>query len=405
MAEQKKDMKIGILIVNLTPYGAEIAAIRLGEGLKERGVDVRILVTDAPPPMKVENVPVIPILHGDNLNLFQEFLYAPLQYIFLRRLLKKEKMDVIISFMERANIFNLTLPGNHLRILTVHNYLKRSFKESGVLRRIFNKIFYTLFIKRADRVLCVSRASMDDFLNTFPIESSKLGVIYNPCNVEQLLSLVSEPIEDSYRKLFEGNVIINAGRFKKQKGQWYLIRAFKKVLDNIPDVRLIFLGDGKLQGYAETLANELGIKDKVHFLGYQKNPLKFMSRATVFAFPSLWEGYPVALVEALICKVPIVSADCKSGPRELLAPSTDFSYTATGIEQGEYGILTPPFDGKFKGADDALTEQESMLAEALIMALRDNSLRQHYKQVGYQRANDFRTDRIIEKWMDILKNL
>ena len=78
-------MKIGILIAGLVPYGAERAAIRLAQGMKEMGIDVSILVTDAPPLIRVENVPVIPMLHGEKLNLFQEFLYAPLQYIRLRR--------------------------------------------------------------------------------------------------------------------------------------------------------------------------------------------------------------------------------------------------------------------------------------------------------------------------------
>jgi len=398
-------MKIGILIASLTPYGAEIAAIRLGEGLKERGMHVSILVTDAPPPMRVENVPVIPILHGGNLNLFQEFLYAPVQYIRLHRLIKKEKIDILISFMERANIFNLTLPGKHRRILTVHIYLKREFKESGIWRRISTTIFYTLFLHRADRLLCVSRASVADFLNMFPIKSDKLGVMRNPCDIEHLLSLAHEPIEAHYRKLFERKVIIHVGQFRKQKGQWYLIRAFKKILETMPDIRLVFLGDGELQSYAETLVNDLGIKDKVYFLGYQMNPLKFMSRATVFAFPSLWEGYPVALVEALICKVPIISADCKSGPRELLAPDTDFSHVAKGIERGQFGILIPPFDGEFKDANAPLTKQELMLAEALLMLLQDDSLQEHYKRLGHQRAEVFGTDHVVEEWMNIFKNL
>jgi glycosyltransferase involved in cell wall biosynthesis len=398
-------MKIGIMIASLVPYGAERAALRLAQGLKERGADVTILVTDTPTSVQTGDVPIIPILHGGELNLAEKLLYAPLQYIRLHQTIKKEKFDVLISFMERANIFNLTLPGKHKKILTVHIYLKREFKESGICRRILTTIFYTLFLRRADRLLCVSKVSAADFRDMFPIKSDKLGVMRNPCDIEQLLSLAQEPIEPKYQKLFDGNVIINVGCFRKQKGQWYLIRAFKKLLETIPDVRLVFLGDGEFQSYAEALVNDLKIKDRVHFLGYQTNPLKFMSKATVFAFPSLWEGYPVALVEALICRVPIISADCKSGPRELLAPETDFSRTAQGIEKVEYGILIPPFDGEFKNANSPLTKEESMLAEALLTLLQDSALRHHYKHVGYQRADAFKTDRVVEEWMDIFGSL
>jgi glycosyltransferase involved in cell wall biosynthesis len=398
-------MKIGILIATLVPYGAEKAALRLSQGLKDRGVDVTILVTDTPTSVQSGDIPIIPMLHGGELNLAEKLFYAPLQYIRLHRTIKKEQFDVLISFMERANIFNLALPGGQKRIITIHSFLKRSLKERPIINRVSAKLFYTFFVNRADLTICVSRALMDDFLNTFPIKSDKLKVIYNPCDIEQMLSLSQEPIEAQYHKLFEGNVIIHVGRFSKDKGQWYLIRAFKKILNTIPDVRLVFLGDGELRGYTEKLTNDLGIVDKVHFLGFQQNPFKFMSRATVFSFPSLWEGFPVALVEALICKAAVVAADCKSGPRELLAPDTDFSRTAQGIEKAEYGILIPPFDGNFKDANSPLTKEESMLAEALLTLLQDSSLRRHYKEVGYRRVDAFRSDRIIDKWMDLLKNV
>lgn len=397
-------MNIGILIAALVPYGAEKAATRLAQGLKERGADVTILVTDTQTSVQSGDVPIIPILHGSELNLAEKLFYAPLQYIRLHRIIKKEQFDVLISFMERANIFNLALPGRQKRIITIHSFLKRSLQERHIIQRLPAKLFYTFFINRADLTICVSKVMMDDFLNTFPAKPDKLKVIYNPCDIEQMLSLAQEPIDARYHKLFEGNVIIHVGRFSKDKGQWYLIRAFKKILNTIPDVSLVFLGDGELRGYAEKLAYDLGIADKVHFLGLQKNPFKFMSRATVFSFPSLWEGFPVALVEALICRAAVIAADCKSGPRELLAPDTDFSQIAQGIEKAEYGILIPPFDGELKDAYSPPTKEESMLAEALLTLLQDSSLRQHYKQVSFRRVDAFRNDRIIDEWMNLLKN-
>ena len=203
--EQNKDMKIGILIAGLAPYGAQKAAIRLGEGFKKRGIDVTIIVTDAPPPMRVKSVPVVSVLHGSGLNSFQKFLYAPLQHIRLRRLIKKEKFDIVISFMERANIFNLTLPGSQRRILTVHTFVERSFKERSIVVRLSTKILYALFLHRAEQILCVSKVLMDDFPNTFPVKSNKLAVMYNPYDIEQIQSLAQKPIEAQFRKLFSDN--------------------------------------------------------------------------------------------------------------------------------------------------------------------------------------------------------
>ena len=400
-------MKIGILIAELVPYGAERIAIRLAQGLKKHGVGVTILLTDRSQSMEVKDISVIPMLHGSGgLSLIQKLLYAPLQYIRLYRAIKKEKIDILISFMERANIFSVILKGKFRRIPTIHDFLSRSLKERpSLFHKLAPHVFYRLFKKRPDLWVCVSKAASTDFAKTFNIDPDRVKTMYNPLDLDRATSLAREPLEDKYRDLLKGNSILHVGRIDKQKGHWYLLRAFSRVLETLPDAKLILLGDGELRDYAESLANDLGIKEKVHFLGIHDNPFKFMLRASVFVLNSLWEGLPTVLVEALSCKAAIVAADCKSGPRELLAPDTDFSRTAQRVEQSEYGILIPPFDGEFKDADAPLTKEESMLAEALLLLLQDNSLRERYKQVSCQRIDAFRTERIIEEWMDVFKNL
>jgi len=73
---------------------------------------------------------------------------------------------------------------------------------------------------------------------------------------------------------------------------------------------------------------------------------------------SSWEGFPNVLIEALACEIPIISTDCKSGPREILAPETDFNYQTSKPEFGKYGILMPVFDNKFKNTSEPLDERE-----------------------------------------------
>jgi len=397
-------MKIAILIATLKPYGAERAAVRLAEGFSKHGIDVTLFLIDCKSEMEL-TIPVISILHGGKLNLFTEFLFAPLQYLRLRAAIKKEKVDVVISFMERANIFNLLIPGNHRRIISIRTFLSGGFKTNGILRTIPTRLFYKLLLKRADLIGCVSRAAVDDFMEMFPVDPNKIAVFTNPRDLDEITAGSQEPLKDEHRDLLAGNSIIHVGRFTRDKGQWYLIRAMPKILESVPDAKLILLGEGLLGDYLEKLVAELGLKGKVHFLGFQENPFKFMSRAAVFACSSTREGLPGALVEALICKVAIVSADCKSGPRELLAPGSDISTVASGIELAEYGILIPPFDGKFKDADTPLTAEESTMAEALVMSLQDDGLRQRYKQAGSARTAAFKTDRIIEHWLSVLAKL
>ena len=121
---------------------------------------------------------------------------------------------------------------------------------------------------------------------------------------------------------------------------------------------------------------------KIIFLGFNNNPFKFVSRSNCFVLSSDVEGFPNVLIEALACGRPVISTDCSSGPRELLAPATDLHHRAINtFEIGEYGILTP--------VKDVIS-----LANAMKKMMDDGSLRMSFESKAAKRAEQFDVDEI-----------
>lgn len=119
-------------------------------------------------------------------------------------------------------------------------------------------------------------------------------------------------------------MILAAGRLVVQKGFATLIAALQHWPDG-PAPRLILLGQGPLEGALRAQIAQAGLAERVDLAGHVGDVLPYMARADLFVMPSLWEGFPLTLIEALGCGCPVVVSDCPGGLRDLFgteAPGT-----------------------------------------------------------------------------------
>jgi len=412
--------KVMFIIPHLGSGGAERVVANLCNGLADyerivlifeniikHNVDARIISMNSPATQ----------------SLLEKLLNFPVRYLKIRKLKEEMNPDFVVSLLEPANLFNvLTKISNQKTVLSFRSNYTATLQEDpffgeGITRSIL-KIFYTLALKtiynRADLLVAISKGVAEDLIKNYGINSNKVKVIYNPYPIEEIRESAKEPL-GSYEEIFKHPVLITAGRLTKPKGQWYLLRVFKALKEKHKDLKLVILGEGELKDYLVKLSEELGLKTyvwgkdelsesfDVYFLGFQENPFKFMARSKLFVFPSLWEGFGNVLVEAMACGVPVVSSDCRSGPREILAPNTDFNYKTQKPEFAEYGVLMPVFEVKYKSAEEPLGEREIMWVETIDKLLEDESLRKNYSEKAKQRAENFRIEKIVQEWKEILK--
>lgn len=304
-----------------------------------------------------------------NNNFLFKIFYFFVAVSRFRKIVKKEKPDFVVSFVRPANIINV-LSGAKA-VLRVDSFLS---SLPGFWYKILVKIFYS----RAFRIVCVSNASAGDLALNFGVKKEKIKVIYNPLNLDEINKKSLEPLEKQHLKIFENPVIINVGRLDKWKNQELLVKILPKIKEKIPRAQLVILGKGYMENDLKKEAKNLGVEGSVHFLGWQDNPYKFLARSKVFASSSLREGLPFGILEALSCGLPVVSADCDSGPKEILQPLS-----------GKFGIVTPPIKSDEKG---------EKIKEAIISILSDQKIALDFSKAGQARAKDFDIKNIIKQW-------
>lgn len=318
-------------------------------------------------------------------------------------MLKGKGSKTVVSFLDIPNLINIFLKSEKT-ILSVRNFKS---KRVGGLYGKLHKIIINLFYNKSDCIVAVSKGVKNDLVKKFGINEDKIKVIYNPCDIEKIKKSSKEKLSNSFSSSIFRNqdpIVANVGSLRNQKGQWHLIRSFSQVRNKIPEAKLILIGQGRLKNHLKNLTKKLNLEQNVFFLGFQDNPFKFLSRSDLFVLSSLWEGLPNVILESMACELPIVSTDCRSGPREILAPDTDYKKEIRDeIEYAKHGILTPVPDGTKYESDQPLTKEEKLLAKSIIQVLGNKNLKSKYVSQSKKRVKDFQPEKIAKQWVNLIK--
>jgi len=229
-----------------------------------------------------------------------------------------------------------------------------------------------LFSLWTEKIICVSEATRDGLLETSHISPDKLVLIEEGYKREECLNKPEE-----LARWIQGNFVFgNIGSFIPTKRHEVLIRAFRKVSKNFAKVKLVIIGEGEGSEELYSLVERLGINNKVKFVGEVENTHCYYPLFDVFVFPSVSEGFPGVLVEALLHRLPVICADVR--------PMSDY------ITHEKNGILFQPDD-----VDELADWMEYSIRNTERMSLLGNR--------GYQTAREkFDYEKQLEKLFNVL---
>ena len=221
---------------------------------------------------------------------------------------------------------NFLLRGEHL---PGHRWLLRP-------KRAAHRLLYRFGAGIVDGIIAVSDETAASFRRSVGNVVGRITVVCNAVDVERYPARVDR--EAMRRRLGlapEEHAMTMVGTFKRQKGHRHLIEAATQVVPRFPHVRILLVGDGELAGEVWGQVEAAGIADRVLFLGSRRDVPEILAASDSFVLPSLWEGLPVALVEAMASRLPVI-ATAVSGTRQVMV-------------DGRTGWMVPP------GDPDALT--------------------------------------------------
>lgn len=317
----------------------------------------------------------------------------------LTKLKKKNRYKACISLLDSANVANI-LTGNRYCKVVITAILNMTESSSIKVYKYIVFPLIKLFYNRADSIVAQNNAIMEDMIHNFHIRKELFTIIYNGIDVQSIEKICKKSVPKPDQKWFSRErTVVTAGRLTYAKGQWHLIRAFTKVLKEIPSAKLVIFGIGELKGYLERLIRDYGIEESVYIKGFDKELDKYIANSAIFAFPSMVEGMPTALLEAMACETSLVITDFKSGAREILDCNLD--ETVDDMLKTEYGLLTPVCSGIYHEATETLEKGEEILAEAIILLLKDDDLRREYEEKGKRRSMDFDMKNLVQQWLAV----
>jgi len=277
--------------------------------------------------------------------------------------LKRNNVDICIGFMTTSNVL-ATLASKKCRIPVIISERNNPYMEDQKLSSLWKWM----------------RKRVYPLANKIIVQTEKIKSYYEGQISEQKLHIIPNPINPDFKDTPIGtkeNIILNVGRLTDQKAQGVLIQAFSNVKPN--GWKLHIVGEGPNRVKLEKLINELNMQDHIKLLGRSNAIASHYQQSKIFAFTSIYEGFPNALMEAMYFGLACISTNCPTGPSEL-------------IENNKNGYLIP-------------VDSPSQLKDKLNLLMSNDTQCATMGNAARASMHRFNIETIANEWTILFKNI
>ena len=199
------------------------------------------------------------------------------------------------------------------KLLKIKIIVRSNTSPFGWSKNFIKKILYRFIYSLADEIIVNSLEFKKEMKNRFNLNSKS---IYNPLNVSKIKKLSKTNIKFKFFTKHSLN-IINVARLNEQKDQISLLKSINHLKNKIK-IRLLIIGSGEEKKLIKKFIIKKNLTKIVKILPFKKNPFPYILKSDLFVLSSKYEGLPNILLETIVLKIPILSSDCSTGPKEIL---------------------------------------------------------------------------------------
>jgi glycosyltransferase involved in cell wall biosynthesis len=361
-------MRLTLVIASLTRGGAERVMSILAGAWVRQGHQVTLLTFDHG---EEPAYPLDPAVNRQSLGLlahsnnFLQGIWRNFGRILtLRHAIRDSRPDIVLSFLDTTNVLTLLATRGLSVPMIISERTDPALYDIGTMWDLLRRFVYPL----ADVLVCPTEASLKKFQAIVEVSGF---AIPNPVAITP-----APPVAPALQKEpSAGRVLIAMGRLVPQKGFDLLLEAFAKIAGRHREWTLTVLGEGPQRHELQAQTESLHLGSRVHFAGAVADPFSRLRAADLFVFSSRFEGFGMALAEAMACGLPVVSFECPEGPGEIIRDGID-------------GVLVPP-------------EDVDALANALDRLMGDADERQRLASRAPEVGDRFSVERAVSRWQDL----